>query len=87
YERNKQRAWAEMLGTIILILVGTGVNCQFVLSADVNVSPSPKGSYLGFNIAWCCGPRSTGRLGSCWVSGGHIHPVMCFHLLNWVNTF
>jgi aquaglyceroporin related protein len=46
---------AEMLGTMILILVGTGVNCQFALSADVNISPSPKGSYLGFNLAWGCG--------------------------------
>jgi aquaglyceroporin related protein len=46
---------AEMLGTMILILVGTGVNCQFALSADVNISPSPKGSYLGFNVAWGCG--------------------------------
>ena len=44
-----------MLGTMILILVGTGVNCQFALSADPNVSPSPKGSYLGFNVAWGCG--------------------------------
>jgi len=46
---------AEMLGTMVLILVGTGVNCQFALSADENISPSPKGSYLGFNIAWGCG--------------------------------
>ena len=44
-----------MLGTMILILVGTGVNCQFALSADVNISPSSKGSYLGFNFAWGCG--------------------------------
>jgi glycerol uptake facilitator-like aquaporin len=47
-----------MLGTMILILVGTGVNCQFALSADAGISPSPKGSYLGFNIAWGCGPSS-----------------------------
>lgn len=46
---------AEMLGTMILILVGTGVNCQFALSADADLSPSAKGSYLGFNIAWGCG--------------------------------
>ena len=47
---------AEMFGTMILILVGNGVNCQFALSGDVDVSPSPQGSYLGFNIAWGCGP-------------------------------
>ena len=28
---------AEMLDTMIFILVGTGVNCQFALSADVNL--------------------------------------------------
>jgi len=44
-----------MLGTMILILVGNGVNCQFALSGDVDVSPSAQGSYLGFNIAWGCG--------------------------------
>jgi hypothetical protein len=46
---------AEMFGTMIFILVGTGVNCQFALSADANISPSPKGSYLGLNLAWGCG--------------------------------
>ena len=44
-----------MLGTMILILVGNGVNCQFALSGDVDISPSLKGSYLGFNVAWGCG--------------------------------
>ena len=44
-----------MLGTMILMLVGNGVNCQFALSEDVDVSPFLKGSYLGFNIAWGCG--------------------------------
>ena len=44
-----------MLGTMILILVGNGVNCQFALSGDTDLSPSPQGSYLGFNIAWGCG--------------------------------
>ncbi|KAI9452671.1 aquaporin [Russula earlei] len=56
---------AEMLGTMVLILVGTGVNCQFALSADVNVSPSPKGSYLGFNIAWGCA-AALGVWDFCW---------------------
>jgi aquaglyceroporin related protein, other eukaryote len=46
---------AEMLGTMITVLVGIGVNCQFTLSADVDVSPSPQGSYLGVNLAWGCG--------------------------------
>ena len=44
-----------MLGTMILILVGNGVNCQYALSGDVDISPSVKGSYLGVNIATGCG--------------------------------
>lgn len=52
---NIREPAAELLGTMILTLIGTGVNCQLALSADPNVSPSPKGSYLGFNIAWGCG--------------------------------
>jgi len=66
---------AEMLGTMILMLVGNGVNCQFALSADVNVSPSPKGSYLGFNMAWGCG-AALGVWVSVGVSGGHINPAV-----------
>jgi len=66
---------AEMLGTMILILVGTGVNCQFALSADVDVSPSPKGSYLGFNITWGCA-AALGVWVSVGVSGGHINPAV-----------
>jgi aquaglyceroporin related protein, other eukaryote len=56
YSEKIREPAAEMLGTMIFILVGNGVNCQFGLSADTNVSPSAKGSYLGFNFAWGCGP-------------------------------
>ena len=86
---------------MILILVGTGVNCQFALSADPNVSPSPKGSYLGFNIAWGCGTRvlqsifkytvnapKAAALGvwvSVGVSGGHINPAVCLRANHWTE--
>lgn len=76
---------------MILILVGTGVNCQFALSADPNVSPSPKGSYLGFNITWGCA-AALGVWVSGGVSGGHINPVvtLCmaiFRGLPWFKAF
>ncbi|KAI9452000.1 aquaporin [Lactarius psammicola] len=82
---------AELLGTMILILVGTGVNCQFALSADVNISPSPQGSYLGFNTAWGCG-AALGVWVSGGVSGGHINPAvtLCmaiFRGLSWFKAF
>ncbi|KAI0255187.1 aquaporin [Lactifluus subvellereus] len=66
---------AEMLGTMIFIIIGTGVNCQFALSADVDVSPSPKGSYLGFNVTWGCA-AALGVWVSVGVSGGHINPAV-----------
>jgi hypothetical protein len=37
---------AEMLGTMILTLVGLGGNCQAVLSANTGVASSPKGDAL-----------------------------------------
>ncbi|KAI0277765.1 aquaporin [Russula aff. rugulosa BPL654] len=70
---------AEMLGTMILILVGNGVNCQFALSGDVDLSPSLKGSYLGFNIAWGCG-AALGVWVCGGVSGGHINPAVTFSM-------
>ncbi|KAF8496885.1 aquaporin-like protein [Russula emetica] len=81
---------AEMLGTMILILVGNGVNCQFALSGDVDVSPSSQGSYLGFNIAWGCG-AALGVWVCGGVSGGHINPAvtLCmavFRGLGWLKA-
>jgi aquaglyceroporin related protein len=46
---------AEMLGTMILTLVGTGVNCQVVLSANTGVASSQKGDYLSLAFGWACG--------------------------------
>jgi aquaglyceroporin related protein len=82
---------AEFLGTMILILVGNGVNCQFALSADPNVSPAPKGSYLGFNMAWGCA-AALGVWVSAGVSGGHINPAVTlsmavFRGLPWFKAF
>ncbi|KAH9018150.1 aquaporin [Lactarius pseudohatsudake] len=88
---NIREPAAELLGTMILILVGTGVNCQFALSADVNISPSPQGSYLGFNVAWGCA-AALGVWVSGGVSGGHINPAvtLCmaiFRGLPWSKAF
>ncbi|KAA1469627.1 aquaporin [Dentipellis sp. KUC8613] len=66
---------AEMLGTMILILFGNGVDCQVVLSANTGVSPTPKGDYLSLNFGWAVG-AACGVWVSGGVTGGHINPVV-----------
>jgi len=66
---------AELLGTMILIFFGTGVDCQSVLGANTGVSPTPKGDYLSLNFGWACG-AALGVWVSGGVSGGHINPVV-----------
>jgi aquaglyceroporin related protein len=46
---------AEMLGTMILTLVGCGGNCQAVLSANTGVASSPKGDAVSLSLGWACG--------------------------------
>ena len=46
---------AEMLGTMILTLVGCGGNCQAVLSANTGVASSPKGDALSSAFGWALG--------------------------------
>ncbi|QRV76720.1 aquaporin, Major intrinsic protein family [Ceratobasidium sp. AG-Ba] len=60
---------AEFLGTMILIIFGTGVDCQVVLSGSTAVAPGPKGEYLSISFGWAIGTA----LG---VWGGHINPAV-----------
>ena len=46
---------AEMLGTMILTLVGCGANCQAVLSTNTGVASSPKGDAVTSAFGWACG--------------------------------
>jgi hypothetical protein len=43
---------AEFFGTMILLLVGTGVNCQVVLSQDSSISASPQGVCTANMLSW-----------------------------------
>ncbi|ETW81616.1 aquaporin [Heterobasidion irregulare TC 32-1] len=70
---------AEMLGTMILILFGNGVDCQVVLSSNTAVSATPKGDYLSLNFGWACG-AALGVWVSGGVTGGHINPVVTLAL-------
>jgi len=51
---NIREPAAEMLGTMLLTLIGTAGNCQAVLSTNTGVASSPKGEYLSLAIGWAC---------------------------------
>jgi aquaglyceroporin related protein len=46
---------AEMLGTMILTLIGCGANCQAVLSTNTGVASSPKGDPISMAFGCACG--------------------------------
>ncbi|KAI0260324.1 aquaporin [Gloeopeniophorella convolvens] len=66
---------AEMLGTMILILFGNGVDCQVVLGGSTKVAPAAKGDYLSLNMSWAVG-AALGVWVAGGVSGGHNNPVV-----------
>jgi aquaglyceroporin related protein len=66
---------AEMLGTMVLILFGTGGICQVVLGGSTKVESAPKGDWLSLNTGWAAG-AAAGVWVSGGISGGHINPVV-----------
>ncbi|KDQ17737.1 hypothetical protein BOTBODRAFT_172164 [Botryobasidium botryosum FD-172 SS1] len=67
--------FAEFLGTLILILFGTGVNAQATLSGSTAVSAAPQGSSLSGAFGWAVG-IALGAWVSGGISGGHINPAV-----------
>jgi len=70
---------AEFLGVCILVIFGTGVDCQVVLSTNPRVSASPKGDYLSISFGWAVG-TAMGVWVSGGISGGHINPAITLAL-------
>jgi len=66
---------AEMLGTMLLTLIGNAGNCQAVLSTNTGVASSAKGEYLSLAFGWACSV-SLGAWVAGGVSGGHVNPVI-----------
>ncbi|KAG8698691.1 hypothetical protein FRC08_005763 [Ceratobasidium sp. 394] len=66
---------AEFLGTMVLIVFGTGVDCQVVLSGSTAVASSQKGEYLSISFGWAVG-TALGVWVAGGISGGHINPAV-----------
>lgn len=79
FRENIREPAAEMLGTMILTLVGCAANCQAVLSSNTGVAASPAGDWLSLSFGWACSVSLGAWIASS-VSGGHVNPVvtLCF---------
>ncbi|KAI0075085.1 aquaporin [Panus rudis PR-1116 ss-1] len=66
---------AEFFGVMVLVIFGTGVNCQVGLSQNANVVSGPKGDYLSVAFGWAVG-AALGVWVSSGISGGHINPAV-----------
>ncbi|KAJ7255240.1 aquaporin-like protein [Mycena rebaudengoi] len=74
--------FAEFVGVVLLILFGSGVNCQVLLSSVTGVASSPKGDYLSVALGWGAG-LSLGVWVSAGISGGHINPAVTLAMATW----
>ncbi|KAJ8082056.1 hypothetical protein PM082_007902 [Marasmius tenuissimus] len=74
-----REAAAEFTGVMLLVIFGSGVNCQVGLSSNSGVSASPKGDYLSVSFGWAVG-LSIGVWVSAGISGGHINPAVTLAL-------
>ncbi|KAJ4490355.1 putative aquaporin 4 [Lentinula aciculospora] len=79
YRNSLQAYFAEFAGTMLLVIFGTGANCQVSLSSNQNVSPVPKGSYTSVGFGFAVG-ISLGVWISASRSGGHINPAVTIAL-------
>lgn len=70
---------AEFIGTLILVLLGTAVDCQVVLSSNTQVATSQKGSYLSISFGWGIA-TALGVWISIGCSGGHLNPAVSLAL-------
>jgi len=82
YRQIIREAAAEFTGTMILIIFGTGVVNQVMLSSNTEVSSSPKGEYLSISFGWAAG-TALGAWVGLGISGGHINPAVTLALATW----
>ncbi|KAF8998106.1 aquaporin-like protein [Cyathus striatus] len=63
---------------MILVIFGTGANCQVVLSGSTNVVASPAGDWASLSMGW-----ATAVAIGVWVSGGHVNPAVTLAQATW----
>ncbi|KAF9260666.1 putative aquaporin 4 [Marasmius fiardii PR-910] len=79
YRMMIREAAAEFTGVMLLVIFGSGVNCQVGLSSNTNVSASPKGDYLSVSFGWAVGLALAVWV-SAGISGGHVNPAVTLSL-------
>ncbi|KAL0579421.1 hypothetical protein V5O48_002592 [Marasmius crinis-equi] len=79
YRLRIREAAAEFAGVMLLVIFGSGVNCQVGLSSNTGVASSPKGDYLSVSFGWAVG-LAIGVWVSAGISGGHINPAVTLSL-------
>ncbi|GLB39785.1 putative MIP aquaporin (TC 1.A.8) family protein [Lyophyllum shimeji] len=82
YKQLLREPIAEFTGVMILIIFGTGVDCQVVLSTNPGVASAAKGEYLSISFGWAIG-TAMGVWASAGISGGHINPAVTLALATW----
>jgi len=73
---------AEFAGVAVFLIIGTGVDCQVVLSADTAIASSQRGNFLSVNFGWAIG-LALGVWVSGGISGGHINPAITLAMATW----
>jgi len=73
---------AEFAGVAVFLVIGTGVDCQVVLSSNSAIASSPKGDFLSVSFGWAIG-LALGVWVSGGISGGHINPAITLAMATW----
>ncbi|KAF4611157.1 hypothetical protein D9613_006641 [Agrocybe pediades] len=79
----RARSWfweyaGEFFGVMMLVMFGSAANCQYNLSSDTRISPSPAGTWASLSLGWATG-ISLGVL----LTGGHINPAVTLAMAVW----
>jgi len=70
---------AEFFGTLLLLMFGNGVNQQFFLSSNPDVSGLLRGTYLSVSFCWGIGVM-VGVYVAGGISGAHLNPAVTLSL-------